>query len=277
MNYNPYNPFAELFETKVYPHARTKRTSLGRKIVDTFNVIAGREPFFSDKPHLGLFDYATLFIPAILVILVNWCGHQPKQNLFAGVIYIPLILINIPLILLRYTFAALGTLVSLPFIIAAHILSYSVDTEVFEEALAIQGIQHSSDGKVKGEKISLTQFLQNEEMDIEDLKITIKEASNEGKLKNSFIPKPPKTYQLMFWKKESGSSSASLQCNGCMNGECAENHAPFTVDVIPEKISLEESQVKNIYALFQLNIGGVVNKIEAKETDEAFTLGTLLK
>lgn len=63
MAYNPHFPLTEIIETQTYPHARTLRTSFYQKLWDCYNAIAGKPPFLQRKPHVGIFDYLTLYIP----------------------------------------------------------------------------------------------------------------------------------------------------------------------------------------------------------------------
>jgi hypothetical protein len=61
MAHDPHFPLAEIVETKTYPHARTLRTSFLQKLWDTYNALAGKSPIIARKPHVGIFDYLTLY------------------------------------------------------------------------------------------------------------------------------------------------------------------------------------------------------------------------
>ncbi|KTD07761.1 hypothetical protein [Legionella jamestowniensis] len=65
----------------------------------------------------------------------------------------------------------------------------------------------------------------------------------------------------MVWRKATGPSEG-LVCEGCLNGACDDNHAPFSIEIIPEKETNTLKQATNIHALFKLNVGDVVSNIE---------------
>ena len=122
-----FNPLDHVFETRKYPLSRTYRTSFGRKIIDTFEMFAGF-PSEHDAIHAGIFDYLTLGIPTI-IFLIN-LGFFKAAETTGGKIAlgIPLLLISVPLMLIRLTFAAVLTLACLPFIgIANAIASFEGD------------------------------------------------------------------------------------------------------------------------------------------------------
>ena len=72
-------PLEAVIETKSYPHARTLRTSFAQKLWDTFNAFAGEAPVIARKPHTGIFDYLTLYIPIGFLHLMGWCFDRPFQ------------------------------------------------------------------------------------------------------------------------------------------------------------------------------------------------------
>ncbi len=59
------NPLSFIFESKLFPHARTLRTSLKQKFLDSMKVISGSVDD-KDEITIGLFDIVTLGIPAAL-------------------------------------------------------------------------------------------------------------------------------------------------------------------------------------------------------------------
>ncbi|MDP1602193.1 MAG: hypothetical protein Q8M03_02925 [Legionella sp.] len=150
---NFINPFHELFETKKYPLARTLRTTFWGKVWDTFKVFSGnlipqhiknnkKNPNPYKQVHSGVFDYLTLGLHFLLSELLL---RALKKIRLPAVIKImglaTLLLINIP----RLIFAALLTLICLPFVGIAEVLSkikgdnlkneirsYTVKTEEFK-------------------------------------------------------------------------------------------------------------------------------------------------
>lgn len=69
------HPFSFLFESTAYPHARTLRTSLWQKVLDSFRVAHG-DSSPEKGTTLGLFDLVTLGIPAGL----NWLTQILSQR-----------------------------------------------------------------------------------------------------------------------------------------------------------------------------------------------------
>ncbi|CAM2949331.1 hypothetical protein [Legionella worsleiensis] len=61
-----FNPFSFLNESRDNPHARTLRTSFSEKLGDTFSVFCGEIYPRREEARMGLFDWATLGIPAFL-------------------------------------------------------------------------------------------------------------------------------------------------------------------------------------------------------------------
>lgn len=249
-----FSPFAHIAETTTYPHSRTLRTSFLQKLWDLYHALAGDAPF--GKPHLGLFDYLTLYSTTGLLLLMGWCFRNVEKNLLALVLVIPMIIINIPFLIARVVLCAVATILFLPIIAVVHGISSLIANQSHTKALSLEGELQ------KGGTQTLKEYLANKNMDIEELNIIVKlpkktEDDTEDLQQNS--------YHLMFWKKATGPSS-SLVCEGCLNGGCDDNHAPFSV-----KISTDTAikQSNNIHALFKLNIGDVVTHIENSEINNA--------
>ena len=262
MPHNPYLPLANIIETNAYPHARTLRTTLNQKFWDSFNELAGQAPILSRKPHVGLFDYCTLFIPTGFLFLLTWCLENAGKSYTANVLVIPVAIINIPLVITRLAFAAVAAILFSPITAIVHAFSRLFTKQSHNEALNLEG-----DTK-EGTKQSLGQYLQKEKMDIEQLKITLKKKSAQ----EDSYQKPAATNQflLMFWRKATG-PSAGLICEGCMNGGCDDNHAPFSVEISKDENG-NVKQAQNIHALFRLNVGDVVANIENEERNTIYDL-----
>ncbi len=127
------NPFKGIIETQFSPHARTLRTSLGRKILDTFRIFAGQPLHSSKEAKAGLFDYITLMIPFIIHRINHWAnkraylgGFQEEQSRRHPSV-IPTLVISAPLAGLlfipRFIFAAVATLAVLPIIAGVQLVS----------------------------------------------------------------------------------------------------------------------------------------------------------
>jgi len=260
---NPFNPFLEIAESKKRPHARTLRTSLSQKLWDAFNTINGRPPVLSDKPHIGLFDIGTLFIPALFLGMLSWSLDATDKSPLAFFAVIPLVIINIPLVAARFVVSAIATIVTSPITGLVHLFSSLMAKKTKKQAIDLVGDMKN------GEQCSLKDYLAAAHMDLEELNITLKkEANPHGLIQEEYDEnaqhcpsKPPrlpaaKNYRLMFWRKATGPSSA-LECEGCLNGGCDQTHAPFSV-----AIQKDAMYSPGVTALFKLNIGDVVTNME---------------
>ncbi|MBA2709295.1 MAG: hypothetical protein H0U57_01685 [Tatlockia sp.] len=58
------SPLSFIFESKIFPHARTLRTTLKQKFLDSMKVVSGTKN--QDEFTFGLFDFLTFGIPAAL-------------------------------------------------------------------------------------------------------------------------------------------------------------------------------------------------------------------
>src|SRR5580704_17890270 len=218
MAHDPHFPLAEIVETKTYPHARTLRTSFLQKLWDTYNAIAGKPPLLASKPHVGIFDYLTLYIPAGLLFLMGWCfeNENAGKNFLATVLLIPVILINIPLLIARVAFSAAATILFSPITAIVHGISLLVAGQSHTEALSLVGQLKN------GGEQTLGDYLAQSHMDIEELNITIKKSPQE--IESTSVEKEvgSSSYQIMFWRKATGPSEG-LVCEGCLNGGCDDN------------------------------------------------------
>jgi hypothetical protein len=261
MAHTPHFPLAEIVETQTYPHARTLRTSFVQKLQDTFYAIAGKLPILARKPHVGIFDYLTLYIPTGLLFLMEWCLEKARGNFLATVLLTPVVLINISLLIARVAFSVVATILFSPITAIVHGISRLVAGQSHAEALSLVG--QLKDG---GEQI-LSDYLTQHHMDIEELNVTIKKSPQQIE-STSTEKEAGSSYQLMFWRKATGPSEG-LVCGGCLNGSCNDNHAPFSVEISQENGTNVTKQATYIHALFKLNVGDVVSNIEeANITDK---------
>jgi|GEM_PF-3889617 len=250
-------PLAEIAETKTFPHARTLRTSFFQKLKDTYNALAGKLPLplVNQQPHVGIFDYLTLFIPAGLFFLLIWCLEDEKSNFFAKVLLIPAILINIPFLVARVALSAVATIIFSPIIAIVHGISQLVAGQSHTKALGLIGQLKN------GDKQSLGNYLVQNNMDIEELFITIKKSPKETKSAGIGEEACLSSYQLRFWKKNTDPSDVLLE-HDCEESY-GEERPPFAIKISQEKTSNNnQAQATNIHALFKLNVGGVVANIE---------------
>ncbi|KTD17931.1 hypothetical protein [Legionella jordanis] len=254
MAYDPHFPLTELFESRTFPHARTLRTSFLQKLWDTYNAFAGKAPILSRKPHSGIFDYLTLYAAAGLLFLMLWCFENAHRNFLATVLLLPVALINIPLFIARVAISVVTTIAFSPLIALVHGISRLAAGQSHVEALSLVGRLKN------GKEQSLGNYLAKEHMDIEELNVTIKKSPQKLDIASLGKDDGFSSYQLMFWRKATG-SSAGLACEGCLNGGCDTNHAPFSVEIKPHEASATK-QAANIHALFKLNVGDVVSNIE---------------
>jgi hypothetical protein len=116
-----FNPFHNIFETPNYPHARTLRTNLGVKFRDSFNVINGNTRSRHGRERMGLFDYATLFIPAYLNRLEIYLDKQGSG--MAPVVWFANLFHRIP----RFFLSLTATMLAFPVTLGIHGIARLVD------------------------------------------------------------------------------------------------------------------------------------------------------
>ena len=138
-----FNPFHKLhqWESARHLHAATHRTSFMQKLYDTFTVLAGS--FIGEKEenrHVGLLDYATFFIPWLILyladILLKWNSNKKSSLLlqFLSIFYVIPMAITMIVHPLRWLVAAALVLVSLPFVAMVHVIS-TVFTQPLREII----------------------------------------------------------------------------------------------------------------------------------------------
>lgn len=191
-----FNPFKKIFETKQTPHARTLRTSLWQKFKDAYDSIHGE--FFikdkgieRDKSHFGLYDYATLFVPWLLEMVIP----------FSSLVFTPL----------RIVVSLLATVIASPVILAVQAVSSAI--EVFKGRKAVlSAIEFSR--VVDGDDIeddieevlNLGEYIKKhgtEGFDIVVERVLVSQSStSEGDAEISQNNGQMKTYELKFFDRQ---------------------------------------------------------------------------
>jgi hypothetical protein len=105
--------FTEIFETRSSPHAKTLRTSFLDKIESTFGIIFGRPNRF-----YGLFDFMTLglFLLILVLGLSSFDLLRSPLGFLAPLVIVPLIIINIPLLAVRFLVSFILTVIASPIV-----------------------------------------------------------------------------------------------------------------------------------------------------------------
>ncbi|WP_146740019.1 hypothetical protein [Legionella quinlivanii] len=166
-----FNPFSGIQEAKRTPHARTLRTSLSQKIKDTYFIFAGNEN------HVGIYDYASLFIPRLLENVLPWR--------WAFAFYI-----------LRAIVSGAATTLVLPIVLIVHAVSESIAWNYKKQAMELKGYEIGGDlenGKLQ--RLSCAEFLERNNLDIEDIQVTVEKL--DPHLQKTFIHT---SHQLRFWR-----------------------------------------------------------------------------
>lgn len=243
MALNHFFPFTELIETPRFPHARTLRTSFLQKLMDTYHVMAGEANLAAPKPHVGVFDYLTLFVPAGFLGLYLWCLNNRGERFLANALLIPVFLINTPLLVARSLFGGVTTVLFSPVIAIVHGLSRLAASQSHADALNLQG-QQENDRTI----MSLGNYLAQNNMGIEELNVI-----------------EPDKGRLLFTKK--APRSLVDLARAAMNGS-NENTPSFSVEMRVGKDNKKLKQQDNFLGLFKLNIGNVVSNRENPNNNE---------
>lgn len=240
------NPFAELFETERYVHARTLRTTFAQKMRDTFfsffgsfNILDRGNKKASGHYHIGILDVFTLGIPYFLTLvateLLREVRSTPLKVLFgfiAGILVLP-----------RAICAGILTLISLPFIGIAQAISSSKASDLKNKINTYTVSAKDSAGNEI--KTNLGALLINKEMSIETV----------GQVEQVIIApeknKPLGSLQLKFFGSDSR-NSAIITMNTDKNGKLT-----------------RKKDKELIQELAELNIGNLEKDIEIAEVEAA--------
>lgn len=239
------NPFAELFETQRFIHARTLRTTFSKKIWDTycvffgsFNILDRKKENVPSHYHLGILDYLTLGIPYFFTFLAVELMRE-KSAVFKVIFGV----LAVALLLPRALCAGLLTLISLPFIGLAQAISSSKSSSLKYIINAYSATVKKSDGTES--KINLGALLSSNEISIEEVK----------EVQQQTIPPltnmPLGSLQLKFFQSEKrGPVIISMKTD--KNGQ---------ITTKADKAVFE--------ALTELNIGNIQTDIEYAELEAA--------
>ncbi|MDP3270075.1 MAG: hypothetical protein Q8M40_13635 [Legionella sp.] len=206
-----FNPFAELFETEHYMHARTLRTTFTQKMRDTFfsffgsfNILERDDKNKAGKYHIGILDVFTLGISYLITLvptaLVSEVKSTPLQVIFG--------LIAGALMLSRAIIAGILTLISSPFIGIAQAISSSKASDLKNKINTYTVSEQDKDGNEI--KTSLSALLKNRGLSIETVeqmekvKLPLDQYQPLGKLKLKFFgsePQNPATLTMNIDKK----------------------------------------------------------------------------
>jgi|GEM_PF-5435335 len=171
-----FNPFHNIFESSAYPNARTLRTSLGVKFRDSFNVIYGNTlTTDSEKARMGLFDYATAFIPAALN---RWEAHLDRTGSWG---MLPLAAINLVHKIPRFILSGVAAVLAFPITWLTHSIARGVDNsreQSLRNALGIEVIDSTKTTLATFMSAAANKYSQGEHRsmgNIEDLRAEITE------------------------------------------------------------------------------------------------------
>ncbi len=266
-----YNPFFGIIETNIFLHARTLRTSLFHKILDAFFIFSGTYVLFPSwkgkhrTEHIGICDYATLFIPYALLMLTIQIGNFLKANTLPQpielLIRIVLSILLFPLLALKYVVSAILTIISLPVIIAVHGISLITANDLKERVLQlkIRRVRHLPEGHdsytensvLRTEKWidtyaeTLGDYLKNNDIDLEDLTM-IKDIEN---IAINASPDEDKTLKVTFSTHEGN----RCQC-------CGYSNQTFVYETVFSKS--DAASKKDFQEILALNIGNVTGTLE---------------
>lgn len=247
------NPFAFVFETKQFPHARTLRTTLPKKIEDAFYVIAGT------KKTAGIIDYFGLFLPLALrrihEYLESKTTKEDNLNLlissFLSLLFIPFELIKIT----RNIVSLLLTLISLPVILSVSYIAQKKASPLKENIKQMRFTETSYD-----EKNIITKTSSKPIKSLFGHGLNVDTATSE-------IIEQEQEKLIQIW-------TSPIQRNLDMSLQAKPQR----------KIAITTSTITNAQArfcpaFFQLNIGGAVTQMEGSEHEqelkEAFGLNNI--
>lgn len=235
--------FSKLIETRTFPHARALRTSFLEKLWDSFDVFFGAIVF---SKRAGLFDYLTLFIPALIWKLSDWFDENYKEkNLFQKCVYGLLVVMSAFLLFVRLLVCLAAMIPASIITTLVFLVCETLSEKLFPKALSLEGELPD------GQRLAIGDYLKQSNKSVENLNISVK-----------LSDKIASNYQLLFWEQED-KGSATHECDGVYCGQKEEycTVKPLFVVNVDKR---DKRQSSNLHALFALNIGGVVKHIEAE-------------
>ncbi len=216
-----YSPFADIFETKTHPHARTLRTSFSQKLTDAFDIIAGE--LLAETNHVGLFDYFTLFVPYLLIRANEWLEKSGYDTLSSV-----LFTINIVIFLPRILVAVIGTILCLPIIASVHGISKLIAGQAYSEALDIKGKKADEE-----DLVPLSNYLIKTKLTLEDLNSTCKYVDNNN-YEIELKPRASRSYESFLIKITNNENEAVNKSTNI--------HAFFSLNIANATSELENTQ-----------------------------------
>ncbi len=246
---NFINPFNEVIEDTVFINSRAKRTGFWQKTADTYFVFAGS--FFDRRGnHLGIFDYMTLGIPYGLGHIFFYTLNNIRDPIEGPILALTLGAINLPFVALRYSFAAIATAISLPFIILAHGLSRITGKRSQDHVNALE-ITVEPNRKDLKSLSTINDFLRKKRYKLED--VTADLEGKQGKFRVDF-------HQAVV------GPSASLVCECCKTGG-DDSHRKHTIFSAKFNFIKKPGDREKFQSLLQLNIGRITRKLRKRGYD----------
>lgn len=233
--------FSRLIETSTFPHARALRTSFLNKLWDSFDAFCGAIVF---SKRAGLFDYLSLFIPALIWKFSDWFDEKYKEKgFFAKCFYGLLVVINALLLVARLLVCFIAMIVVSPFTALVYLVCEKLSEKMYPKALSLEGESQ------EGQRQTISDYLKESKKTVENLNISVK-----------LSEKVTSQYQLLFWEQED-ETSANHECDSVCCGQKEEycTVKPLFVVTVDKT---DKKQSSNMHALFALNLGGVVKHIE---------------
>lgn len=238
------NPFAELNETKLHPHARSLRTTFWQKIRDAFFVFHGSFGILDEekknvpgKYHLGIVDLPTLG----LTYLLNVITFAILRSKITSWIKIPLAIITaICFVVPRIALSAVLTLISAPFVGLSQLITNFVSGGFKQE---IKAYETTVIAYGRETTVSIHSLLRAQNAELEDI------GSIEYKKE---LPQNPKQQGRIELTIGSGSNQ----------------YYKVSLPVDAKGQLVKEKDQRFFNALRELNIGHIDERIE--EADVAF-------
>jgi hypothetical protein len=238
------NPFNEVFETRMFRNTRTLRTGFGRKLADTFYAFSGSFFDKNNKNHIGFFDYATLQILYYLAKLFALSYQRAGEEPWAIMLIIPLFIINIPLLALRYGSAAILTLALSPIVLFIHAISQISGSQLKKEVNALAINLNPQDSSIKDVE-KLGDFLKKYKKTLGEISVDCKGTYNK--------------LTLEFHNKLTGPSSSSM-CECCAYGGEEKKHVIFSAE-----LDLTKEEDNGVFkSMIRLNAANLTRKLEKR-------------
>ncbi|MBA2657938.1 MAG: hypothetical protein H0U70_13290 [Tatlockia sp.] len=230
------NPFHEIYyqESSEFIHANTLRTTFSQKVLNAYSTFSGTRFIGMDKTHhVGLFDYATIFLPWLVDKLTIWCANNSEnpglKGALAKLVFIPAVFFTFISNVIRYVSSAVLTFLTLPIIfivyLVANLISYGDRKRIDNLNLELKNDEFK--GKLK-------EYMEIKGFDYDALKLDY-----------SFDPNTNSSH-INF--RDNPFSIKPVRCACC---EGAHILARIPID----RENVEHAQA--LQSLFELNVGGI--------------------